>query len=115
MIIISYSIFLQVYFWQYDPPSHGTYIIGAAVGRFVVLLFTYVHATHRGVNLEGRREAERGVGGREKERGREREGERGEEGGRVRGRKKEKKRELERERERESVTYIPVPFNQVIN
>ena len=70
MIIISYSIYLQVYFWQYDPPSHGTYIIGAAVGRFVILLFTYVHATYRG---DGKRETERGVGGSEKERGRRRE------------------------------------------
>ena len=47
---------LQVYFWQYDPPSHSTYLIGAAVGRLVV----------REKRWRGRREGGEGAGGRGK-------------------------------------------------
>ena len=55
------DIFLQVYFWQYDPPSHSTYLIGAAVGR----------SRER---EEGGREGGRGGGEEEKEWEREGEG-----------------------------------------
>ena len=53
------DIFLQVYFWQYDPPSHSTYLIGAAVGR----------SRER---EEGGREGEEGERKKKSERGRER-------------------------------------------
>ena len=35
-LFLSLSLFLslQVYFWQYDPPSYSSYIIGFGVGKY---------------------------------------------------------------------------------